>query len=96
MLHVESDRDHASPEAERGLECNIEFAENLGAKVVHLKGASVAAATAAFVTEHRVTQALFGRSALTGLKKYLYFFAIQKFMSQAPHVDLHIVTQEAR
>jgi two-component system, OmpR family, sensor histidine kinase KdpD len=96
VLHVKSERDKSSPEEARALEGNIQFAQNLGAKVVHLKGASVAAATAAFVTEQRVTQAIFGRSALTGLKKYLYFFAIQKFMSDAPHVDLHIVTQEAR
>jgi two-component system sensor histidine kinase KdpD len=35
-----------------------------------------------------------GRSALHGMRKYLYYLAIQKFMSEAPHVDLHIVTQE--
>jgi two-component system sensor histidine kinase KdpD len=96
VLHVESDRYHPSPEEARALESNIQFAQNLGAQVVHLKGSSVPAATAAFVTQHRVTQAIFGRSALTGIKKYLYFFAIQKFMSEAPHVDLHIVTQENR
>jgi len=28
------------------------------------------------------------------MRKYLYYLAIQKFMSEAPHVDLHIVTQE--
>jgi two-component system sensor histidine kinase KdpD len=95
VLHVDSERER-SPEEIRGLESNIQFAENLGAQVVHLKGSSVPAATAAFVKEHRVTQAIFGRSALTGIKKYLYFFAIQKFMSEAPHVDLHIVTQESR
>jgi len=93
VLHVDSERTVSQAEA-RGLEANIQFAQNLGAQVVHLKGSSVAAATAAFVTEHRVTQAIFGRSALKGIKKYLYFFAIQKFMSEAPHVDLHIVTQE--
>jgi two-component system sensor histidine kinase KdpD len=93
VLHVENDRE-LSPEESRALEGNIQFAQNLNAQVVHLKGSSVAAATAAFVTEHRVTQAIFGRSALKGIKKYLYFFAIQKFMSEAPHVDLHIVTQE--
>jgi len=96
VLHVESDRDHSSPEVERALEANLRFASNLGAQVMHLKGNSVASATAQFVTEHRVTQVLFGRSALTGLKKYLYYLAIQKFMSEAPHVDLHIITQESK
>ncbi len=93
VLHVVSERDNA-PERKRMLEANIQFATNLGARIVHLAGTSVASATAAFVVEHRITQAIFGRSALHGIKKYLYYLAIQKFMSEAPHVDLHIVTQE--
>ncbi len=95
VLHLDADRDREA-EAARTLEENFQFAMNLGAKVVHLHGSNVALATAAFSTEHRVTQAIFGRSALTGLKKYLYFLAIQQFAAAAPHVDLHIVTQEAR
>ena len=42
----------------------------------------------------QVTQVFFGRSALRGLKKYLYFREISRFVTAAPHVDLHIVTQE--
>ncbi len=64
--------------------------------MVQLTGSSVASATAAYVTENRITQVIFGRSALHGLKKYLYHLAIQKFMSEAPHVDLHIITQETQ
>jgi two-component system sensor histidine kinase KdpD len=41
-----------------------------------------------------VTQIIFGRSSLTGLKKYLYFREIARFVTAAPHVDLHIITQE--
>jgi two-component system sensor histidine kinase KdpD len=93
ILHLDTESDH-SPEAARALEDNFEFAENLGAKVCHLKGKSVAEATAAFAVEHKVTQVIFGRSALTGLKKYLYFREIARFVTAAPHVDLHIVTQE--
>jgi len=95
VLHVDSERDK-EPERRKILESHIQFATNLGATVVHLTGSSVASATAAFVKEQRITQALFGRSALHGLKKYLYYLAIQKFMSEAPHVDLHIITQESR
>jgi two-component system sensor histidine kinase KdpD len=95
ILHVTNDRDE-EPTRKKTLESHIQFANNLGASVVHLTGGSVASVTAAFVTEHRITQAIFGRSALHGLKKYLYFLAIQKFMSEAPHVDLHIITQETR
>lgn len=95
VLHVASERDK-EPERKKTLESHIQFATNLGATVVHLTGSSVASATAAFVKEQRITQALFGRSALHGMKKYLYYLAIQKFMSEAPHVDLHIITQESR
>jgi two-component system sensor histidine kinase KdpD len=95
VLHLNTERDQ-SAEATRSLQGNFEFATNLGAQIIHLKGSNVATATAAFATEHRITQAIFGRSALTGLKKYLYFLAIQRFAAAAPHVDLHIITQESR
>jgi two-component system, OmpR family, sensor histidine kinase KdpD len=39
---------------------------------------------------------VFGRSATTGWKKYLYLSAIQRFLRDAPAVDVHIVTQEMR
>lgn len=94
VLHLPGQRDR-SPEAARSLEENFTFATNLGAKIVTLEGKNVALATAAFATEHRITQAIFGRSSLTGLKKYLYFLAIQQFAAAAPHVDLHIITQES-
>ncbi len=93
VLHLETDRDREE-DAARTLQENLEFAANLGAHIVHLTGTNVALASAKFATEHRVTQVIFGRSALTGLKKYLYFRAIQQFAAAAPHVDLHIVTQE--
>ena len=93
VLHVETEADR-DPERRRALDANIKFATNLGAHVVELKGPRIASAAAAFATEHRITQVMFGRSALTGLKKYLYFFAIQRFTSEAPHADLHIITQE--
>ncbi|MGI4757128.1 MAG: sensor histidine kinase KdpD [Janthinobacterium lividum] len=93
VLHVKTDRDE-TPERQQTLDANVQFATNLGAKIVQLSGSSVASATAAYVCEHRITQVIFGRSALHGVRKYLYHFAIQKFMTEAPHVDLHIVTQE--
>ena len=95
VLHLDTERDEEE-ESARTLEENFEFARNLGAKIVHLHGSNVAQAAATFATENRVTQTIFGRSALTGLKKYLYFLAIQQFVTAAPHVDLHIITQESR
>lgn len=95
VLHVKTERDEQA-DRKRILDAHLQFASNLGAHVVHLEGKSIPSATAAFVTEQRITQAIFGRSALHGFKKYLYYLAIQKFMSEAPHVDLHIITQETR
>lgn len=93
VLHVESERDQQT-ERKKRLEASLEFAKNLGATIVNLTGSDTARVTAAYIREHRITQAIVGRSALHGLRKYLYYLAIQKFMSEAPHVDLHIVTQE--
>ena len=94
VLHVVSDRD-SEPARKQTLESTMQFAKNLGANIVTLDGSDTARVTAAYVREHRITQALVGRSALHGMRKYLYYLAIQKFMSEAPHVDLHIVTQES-
>jgi two-component system sensor histidine kinase KdpD len=95
VVHVQSPKDD-TPERRRTLESSLQFASNLGAQIVHLTGKNIPSTTAAYVREHRITQAMFGRSALHGLRKYLYFLSIQRFMSEAPHVDLHIVTQEER
>ena len=93
VLHVLGKRDEL-PDRKRTLESSLQFARNLGAYVVPLTGGDTARVTATFIRENRITQALVGRSAVHGLRSYLYYLAIQKFMSEAPHVDLHIVTQE--
>ena len=93
VLHVKGERDKV-PEKQRSLQANFQFARNLGGTIVELDGSSIPSATAEFASLHRVTQMIFGRSALKGLKRYLYFLAIQRFMSAAPHCDVHIVTQE--
>lgn len=95
VLHVVTQRDeHVA--RKRTLEASLQFATNLGATIVNLEGKDTSLTTAAYVREHRITQVIVGRSALHGMRKYLYYFAIQKFMSKAPHVDLHIVTQESQ
>jgi len=93
VLHVIRDRDEIV-ERKRTLESSLQFARNLGAHVVPLTGGDTAHATATFIRENRITQAIVGRSAVHGFRSYLYYLAIQKLMSEAPHVDLHIVTQE--
>ena len=92
-IHVDVDGD-GDPQAEKALVANLQFAESLGAKPVRLKGDNIADTTARFVREKHVTQVIFGRSALEGLRKLLYLNAINRFLRDAPAVDVHIVTQE--
>jgi two-component system, OmpR family, sensor histidine kinase KdpD len=95
VLNVEGD-EALQQEEKRSLEANIQFAENVGAQVVRLKGSSVPTVTADYIAKNRITQVIFGRSAVKGWKQYLYYHALGKFMSNAPHVDVHIVTQMAK
>ncbi len=83
-------------EDRRSLTENIRFAENLGATVIRLQGGSVAQRVAEFVREKHITQVVFGRSATKGLRKHFYLSAIQRFLRDAPPVDVHIVTQEPK
>jgi len=92
-VHVDVNQDGDS-QAERSLAANLKFAETLGAKAVRLKGDNVADAAAQFVREKHVTQVILGRSAVEGWRKLLYMNAINRFLKEAPAVDVHIVTQE--
>ncbi len=92
-VFVDTGRDHTE-ESRKSLAANLQFAENLGAKVVQLKGKSVADAVAEFVREKHITQVIFGRSAVKGWKKYFYISPAHRFLRDSPEVDVHIVTQE--
>lgn len=93
VLHVEDPHDK-QPDRQKTLLANLQFAKNLDAAIIHLQGRDPARITSAFIRDNRITQAIVGRSATHGLRSYLYYLAIQRFMAEAPHVDLHIVTQE--
>jgi len=95
VFYVDVGRD-TRPEDQKTLAENIRFAENLGGRVVRGTGGSIAEGVAQLVREHHITQVIFGRSARTGWQRYLYLSAIQRFLRDAPSVDVHIVTQEAR
>jgi two-component system sensor histidine kinase KdpD len=95
VIYVDIGADE-SPEDQRSLARNLQFAENLGAKVVRTTGKNVAEEVAKVVREKHITQVVFGRSAQTGWRKYFYLSAIHKFLRDAPPVDVHIVTQEMK
>ncbi len=92
-VHVDT-RDSPNARDEKALAANLQFAESLGATAIRLKGKSVPDAAAKFVREKHVTQMIFGRTAVEGWRKLLYMNAINRFLREAPAVDVHIVTQE--
>ncbi|MGC1187889.1 MAG: sensor histidine kinase KdpD [Candidatus Acidiferrales bacterium] len=83
-----------SPENQRSLAANLQFAQDLGAIVVRARGHSVAHAVAELVREKRITQVIFGRTAVKGWRRFLYLTAVHRFLREAPAVDVHIVTHE--
>jgi two-component system, OmpR family, sensor histidine kinase KdpD len=85
-----------NPQDQRSLEQNVKFARDLGAQIIRTKGSKVAEEVAKVVREKYITQVVFGRSAQTGWRRYLYLSAIHKFLRDAPPVDVHIVTQEVK
>jgi two-component system sensor histidine kinase KdpD len=93
VLHVDQPED-AEEENRRGLAANLRLAENLSAHIIHLRGSRISSTVAKFARENRITQIIFGRSAVHGWRKYLYYAAIQRLLGEAPHMDVHIVTQE--
>ncbi|PSH05251.1 MAG: histidine kinase [Acidobacteria bacterium] len=95
VLYVDTGRDDEFPNR-RTLEENLRFAENLGAQIVKVKGKKVAPEVAKIVLEKHITQVIFGRSALTGWRRFLYLSAIHEFLRDAPAVDVHIVTQVSK
>ncbi|HZU22152.1 MAG TPA: histidine kinase [Terriglobales bacterium] len=95
VIYVDIGAD-GKPENQRTLAQNIRFAENLGATVLRLKGKNVAEAVARVVREKHITQVVFGRSAQSGWRKWLYLSAVHSFLRDAPPVDVHIVTQEVK
>src|SRR5271167_1034195 len=95
VLYVDTGADDGDPERQRSLQANLHFAENLGARIVKIKGKDVAKAMADFVREKHITQMIFGHSATSGWRKYLFMSAVHRFLRDAPAVDVHIVKQQA-
>lgn len=93
VIHVDTGREN-SGHSQKTLAANLRFAENLGAKIIELKGLSVADTVARVVREKHITQVIFGRSIEHGWRKFLYLSAAHRFLRESPEVDVHIVTQE--
>ena len=95
VVYVDTGADDDNPDRQRSLEANLRFAENLGAQIVKMTGKKVADMLAEFVREKHITQVIFGHSATSGLRRYLFLSAVHRFLLNAPEVDVHIVKQQA-
>jgi len=94
VLHIQNDSEREADKDEKStLSTNLDFARNLDAQVFLIKGKSIAHSAAEFVREKHITHIIFGRTATTGWRKYLYYRAIHRFLTESPNVDVHIVTQ---
>jgi two-component system, OmpR family, sensor histidine kinase KdpD len=93
VVYVDLGQDRSEAN-QKSLAANVQFAKNVGAEIAKRTGKNVAEVVADFVRAKHITHVVFGRSATTGLKRYLYLSAIHKFLRDAPPVDVHIVTQE--
>jgi len=96
VIYVDAGSDD-SPEHQKSLAANLQFAQDLGANVIRVKaqGRSVAESVADVVREKHITQVIFGRSAAKGLRRILYLSTVHRFLQKAPAVDVHIVTHQA-
>ncbi len=92
VLHIDNDREQDREERST-LAANLDLARKLNAQIFTIKGKSIAHTAASFVREKHITHVIFGRTAVSGLKQYLYYWAIQHFLKESPNVDVHIVTQ---
>jgi two-component system sensor histidine kinase KdpD len=93
VIYVDMGQDTSEKDL-KTLAANLLFAENVGAHIDRVKGKSVAEVVANFVRAKHITQVVFGHSATTGWRRYLYLSAVHRFLRDAPPVDVHIVTQE--
>jgi two-component system sensor histidine kinase KdpD len=80
----------------QSLTANMKFAENLNAKVLVLKGKDIATALGTFARDYKITQIIFGRTAIRGIGQYLYLNSLKRFLQAAPDIDIHIVNQKPR
>ena len=91
VIYVDTGTD-SSPDRQKSLEANIQFAQDLNAEVIRIRGRNIADAVASVVKDKHITQVIFGRSAVKGFHRLFYLSAVHRFLREAPSVDVHIVT----
>jgi two-component system, OmpR family, sensor histidine kinase KdpD len=79
------------PQDHANLVGNIRFAEELGARVVKLKGSSVADALIQFAREEVITHVVFGQSARSRWDILLHGSVINRFLKEAVDATVQVV-----
>ena len=91
VIYVDTGNDSGT-DRQKSLEANIQFAQDLNAEIIRVRGRNIADAVANVVKDKHITQVIFGRSAVKGFHRLFYLSAVHRFLREAPSVDVHIVT----
>ncbi len=89
----ESDR-RISPETYESLVENVKLAELLGARVVRLKGKSVANELLKFARENEITHVIFGQSARSRWEIIVKGSIINRFLAEVNDIAVHVIPVE--
>jgi two-component system sensor histidine kinase KdpD len=81
-----------SPAEQRMLGESLRLAENLGARILRVKGKHIAEELGKVVQQEHITEVVFGHSTKSSWRRYLYLSPIHRFLQKRLPVDVHIVT----
>jgi len=81
---------NASPEQKRQVEENLRFAEDLGAKVLRVKGSDVAGELAKFAHQQNVASVFIGQSHRGRIHELIHGSKVSKLLRLASGIDVHV------
>ena len=95
VVYVETSRsapEKISATAQRQVAENLQFATELGAEVVTLKGDDIVSELVRFAREHNVTYVILGHSRRSRLEEFLRGSVINRFIREVGDVDVQVVS----
>ena len=78
------------------LQENVQFAQQLGARVVRLKARKVADALIDFARREGITHVVFGQSARSRWDIFLHGSVINRFLRDVRNASVHVVPLEPK
>jgi two-component system sensor histidine kinase KdpD len=85
------DWEHAPFQVREGVEANLRFAEDLGARVVRRKGSDVAATLVQLIRDENVAQVLIGHSSHGRWHEFLHGSVVTNLLRRVRDVDIHVI-----